>query len=72
MEEEIMNNSKEEYMRKIIERQKQREADNSSRQIHRRKVIDQGREKGHQRLFTNYFAENPIYTDVKFWQRFQM
>ena len=45
-----MNKSEEEYMRKIIERQKQREADNSSRQIHRRKVIDQGREKGHQRL----------------------
>ncbi|CAL5195544.1 unnamed protein product [Lathyrus oleraceus] len=51
--------------------QNERRFGNSSRPK-RRTTVDRGREEGHNRLFNDYFSENPIYTDVQFRRRFRM
>ncbi|CAJ2673517.1 unnamed protein product [Trifolium pratense] len=44
----------------------------SSSRPKKRTTIDRGREEGHNRLFNDYFSENPVYTDVQFRRRFRM
>ncbi|XP_028087365.1 uncharacterized protein LOC114288077 [Camellia sinensis] len=36
------------------------------------KYIRRDRWKGHERLFADYFAANPVYSLVTFWRRFRM
>ncbi|XP_074328216.1 uncharacterized protein LOC141666117 [Apium graveolens] len=36
------------------------------------RVIDQNREEGHARLYRDYFADTPTYTDTQFRRRFRM
>ncbi|KAI5437927.1 hypothetical protein KIW84_023887 [Lathyrus oleraceus] len=38
----------------------------------RRTTVVRGREEGHNRLFNDYFSENPVYTNVQFRRRFRM
>ncbi|KAI5425779.1 hypothetical protein KIW84_031554 [Lathyrus oleraceus] len=57
VEEEFMDDSDE-------EQQLQNSGSPSRRK--RRTTIDRGREEGHNRLFNDYFSENPVYTDVQF------
>ncbi|KAH9607977.1 hypothetical protein KSS87_009667 [Heliosperma pusillum] len=38
----------------------------------RRRYIERNREDGHQRLYNDYFAPNPVYTDKMFRRRFRM
>ncbi|CAK8530608.1 unnamed protein product [Lathyrus sativus] len=66
VEEEFMDDSDE-------EQQLQNELrSGSSSRPKRRTTVDRGREEGHNRLFNDYFSENPIYTDVQFRRRFIM
>ncbi|KAI5384778.1 hypothetical protein KIW84_071683 [Lathyrus oleraceus] len=51
--------------------QNERRSGSSSRPK-RRTTVDRGREEGHNRLFNDYFSENPVYTDVQFRRRFRM
>ncbi|KAI5400008.1 hypothetical protein KIW84_065089 [Lathyrus oleraceus] len=63
VEEEFMDNSDEEQ---------QLQNSGSSSRRKRRTTIDRGREERHNRLFNDYFSENPVYTDVQFRRRFRM
>ncbi|XP_050916792.1 uncharacterized protein LOC127131963 [Lathyrus oleraceus] len=66
VEEEFMDDSDEEQ-----QLQNERRSGSSSRPK-RRTTVDRGREEGHNRLFNDYFSENPVYTDVQFRRRFRM
>ncbi|KAI5423212.1 hypothetical protein KIW84_046271 [Lathyrus oleraceus] len=66
VEEEFMDDSDEEE-----QLQNERRSGSSSRPK-RRTTVDRGREEGHNRLFNDYFSENPVYTDVQFRRRFRM
>ncbi|KAI5417860.1 hypothetical protein KIW84_042473 [Lathyrus oleraceus] len=66
VEEEFMDDSDEEE-----QLQNERRSGSSSRPK-RRTMVDRGREEGHNRLFNDYFSENPVYTDVQFRRRFRM
>ncbi|XP_058782776.1 uncharacterized protein LOC131657378 [Vicia villosa] len=66
IEEEIMDDSDEEQ-----QLQNERQSGSSSRPK-KRTTVDRGREEGHNRLFNDYFSENPVYTDVQFRRRFIM
>ncbi|XP_050875365.1 uncharacterized protein LOC127078990 [Lathyrus oleraceus] len=66
VEEEFMDDSDEEQ-----QLQNERRSGSSSRPK-RRTTVDRGREDGHNRLFNDYFSENPVYTDVQFRRRFRM
>ncbi|KAI5447755.1 hypothetical protein KIW84_015269 [Lathyrus oleraceus] len=66
VEEEFMDDSDEEQ-----QLQNERRSGSSSRPK-RRTTVDRGREEGHNRLFNDYFSENPVYTDVQFQRRFRM
>ncbi|KAI5443659.1 hypothetical protein KIW84_012346 [Lathyrus oleraceus] len=54
-----------------LELRNERRSGSSSRPK-RRTTVDRGREEGHNRLFNDYFSENPVYTDVQFRRRFGM
>ncbi|XP_058788058.1 uncharacterized protein LOC131662309 [Vicia villosa] len=66
VEDEFMDDSDEEQ-----QLQNELQSGSSSR-LKRRTTIDRGREEGHNRLFNDYFLENPVYTDVQFRRRFRM
>ncbi|KAI5412496.1 hypothetical protein KIW84_057242 [Lathyrus oleraceus] len=66
VEEEFMDDSDEEE-----QLQNERRSGSSSRPK-RRTTVDRGREEGHNRLFNDYFSENPVYTDVQFRRKFRM
>src|ERR1044072_277268 len=66
VEEEFMDDSDEEQP--LENEHKSR----SSSMPKRRTVVDRSREEGHNRLFNDYFSENPIYIDVQFRRRFRM
>ncbi|KAI5402842.1 hypothetical protein KIW84_050438 [Lathyrus oleraceus] len=51
--------------------QNERRSGSSSR-AKRRTTVDRGREEEHNRLFNDYFSENPVYTDVQFQRRLRM
>ncbi|KAI5425778.1 hypothetical protein KIW84_031553 [Lathyrus oleraceus] len=61
----------EEFMDDSDEEQQLQNSGSSSRRK-RRTTIDRGREEGHNRLFNDYFSENPVYADVQFRRRFIM
>ncbi|KAI5424878.1 hypothetical protein KIW84_030890 [Lathyrus oleraceus] len=61
----------EEFMDDNDEEQQLQNSGSSSRRK-RRTTIDRGREEGHNRLFNDYFSENPVYTYVQFRRRFRM
>ena len=42
------------------------------RPIRSRRRIQRGRLEGHERLFNDYFAENPVYDSTHFRRRFRM
>jgi hypothetical protein len=60
----LNDNSEEEVIRLVREAQQQ--ANNTSKQRKRRTLIDRSREEGHNRLFNDYFSENPVYTEAQF------
>ncbi|XP_058768929.1 uncharacterized protein LOC131642727 [Vicia villosa] len=64
-----MDNADEEILKSMLEKEHQ---SGSSSRPKRRKVIDRNREEAHNRLFNDYFSENPVYTDVQFRRRFRM
>ncbi|KAI5409306.1 hypothetical protein KIW84_054930 [Lathyrus oleraceus] len=66
VEKEFMDDSDEEE-----QLQNERRSGSSSRPK-RRTTVDRGREERHNRLFNDYFSENPVYTDVQFRRRFRM
>ena len=66
IEEEFIDDSDEEQ---LLENERQ---SGSSSMPKRRTMVDRSREEGHNRLFNDYFSENPVYTDVQFRRRFRM
>ncbi|XP_062085722.1 uncharacterized protein LOC133791827 [Humulus lupulus] len=44
----------------------------STRQGRKRAHIDRGHVEGHQRLFDDYFSDEPVYTEYQFRRRFRM
>ncbi|KAK7243211.1 hypothetical protein RIF29_38001 [Crotalaria pallida] len=68
----INDNSKEEMMRIILEKQREEQAGSSTRRTGKRRHIERNREEGHTRLFNDYFSEQPVYTDEQFRRRFRM
>ena len=60
IEEEFIDDSDEEQ---LLENERQ---SGSSSMPKRRTMVDRSREEGHNRLFNDYFSENPLYTDVQF------
>ncbi|XP_062118544.1 uncharacterized protein LOC133832184 [Humulus lupulus] len=44
----------------------------STRQGRKRAHIDRGHVEGHQRLFDDYFSDEPVYTEYEFRRRFRM
>ncbi|CAJ2660065.1 unnamed protein product [Trifolium pratense] len=52
--------------------QAQQQPNSTRRRRKRRTVIDRSREEGHNRLFNDYFSENPVYTEAQFRRRFRM
>ncbi|XP_058733817.1 uncharacterized protein LOC131605486 [Vicia villosa] len=69
IEEESMDNTDEELLKSMLEKEHQ---SGSSSRPKKRKVIDRSREEGHNRLFNDYFSENPIYIDIQFRRRFKI
>ncbi|KAK2441681.1 hypothetical protein QL285_012949 [Trifolium repens] len=67
---DCLNENTEEEVIKLV-REAQQQANNTSRR-RKRTVIDRSREEGHNRLFNDYFSENPVYTEVQFRRRFRM
>ncbi|CAK8531259.1 unnamed protein product [Lathyrus sativus] len=66
----LNDNTEEDVIRLVREAQEQ--ANNTSKHRKRRTVIDRSREEGHNRLFNDYFSENPVYTEEQFRRRFCM
>src|ERR1044072_8135517 len=66
IEEEFIDDSDEEQ---LLENERQ---SGSSAMPKRRTMVDRSHEEGHNRLFNDYFSENPVYTDVQFRRRFRM
>ncbi|KAK2375830.1 hypothetical protein QL285_076694 [Trifolium repens] len=67
---DCLNDNTEEEVIKLV-REAQQQANNTSRR-RKRTVIDRSREEGHNRLFNDYFSENPVYTEAQFRRRFRM
>ncbi|RDX69826.1 hypothetical protein CR513_51009, partial [Mucuna pruriens] len=61
IKEEFMDNIEEEYIRSILECQRQ--------QLSTRMVIDWNHEQGYNRLFNDYFFENLVCIEVQFRRR---
>ncbi|CAN1120897.1 hypothetical protein LINPERHAP1_LOCUS17238 [Linum perenne] len=55
-----------------LHQQQTDEASSSRRPRKPRQVIERGREDAHQRLYNDYFAENPTYPEEKFRRRYCM
>ncbi|XP_045802847.1 putative nuclease HARBI1 [Trifolium pratense] len=66
----LNDNTEEEVIRLVREAQQQ--PNSTRRRRKRRTVIDRSREEGHNRLFNDYFSENPVYTEAQFRRRFRM
>jgi hypothetical protein len=67
---DCLNDNTEEEVIKLV-REAQQQANNTSRR-RKRTMIDRSREEGHNRLFNDYFSENPVYTEAQFRRRFRM
>ncbi|CAK8567993.1 unnamed protein product [Lathyrus sativus] len=62
IEDGFMDNTDEELLMSMLEKERQY---GSFFRRKRRTMICRSREEGHNRLFNDYFSENPVYLDVQ-------